>query len=262
MFSRLETPGRIQSYTQSQLEMEKKQKTPAKQSIVDLPGAEHLVFSREKHTSCWPGDKKRAPSHPPGWRPLPSHTRPLSTSSPLSSARYRWEPHLSALAYFQHFSSSRSLSFPPLHASLLVLSQDALMSAHTCCLVPPVPSSARHDRIGLNWAAAGGAAEQLDKPGLIKRAGRKRRRGRAGTPLRRLWTGDVHVPTVLCSPNLADTLTNGPIFPGSSSAPLRGLPEFDPNSDEFWGLFGYLLTPHNEAARKENHRWVSDVLQD
>lgn len=109
-------------------------------------------------------------SHPPGWRPLPSHTRPLSTSSPLYSARYRWEPHLSALAYFQHFSSSRSLSFssPPLHP-FLVLSQDALMSAHTCCHIPPVPSSARHDRIGLNWAAAGGAAKQLDKPGLIER---------------------------------------------------------------------------------------------
>lgn len=114
---------------------------------------------------------------------------------------------------------------PPLHP-FLVLSQDALMSAHTCCHIPPVPSSARHDRIGLNWAAAGGAAKQLDKPGLIERAGRKRRRGWAGTPLWTLWTGDVHVPTVLCSPILADTVTNGLIFPGSSSAPLRGLIQF------------------------------------
>lgn len=34
-----------------------------KNSILDLLGAEHLVFSREKHTSCWTGDKNRAFCH-------------------------------------------------------------------------------------------------------------------------------------------------------------------------------------------------------
>lgn len=228
LFSRLETPGRIQSYTESQLERKKTKKKNRKAEHSGLAWCRTLgIQQRKAHKLLDWRQEPSVLSHPPGWRPLPSHTRPLSTSSPLYSARYRWEPHLSALAYFQHFSSSRSLSFsspppPPLHP-FLVLSQDALMSAHTCCHIPPVPSSARHDRIGLNWAAAGGAAKQLDKPGLIERAGRKRRRGWAGTPLWTLWTGDVHVPTVLCSPILADTVTNGLIFPGSSSAPLRGL---------------------------------------
>lgn len=107
------------------------------------------------------------------------------------------------------------------------------MSAHTCCHIPPVPSSARHDRIRLNSAAAGGAANELDKPGYIKRAGKKQRGGWTGMPVNRVWTGDLHVLAILCSPNLADTMTNGLIFPGSSSAPLLGLSEFDPNSAQF-----------------------------
>lgn len=48
-----------------------------------------------------------------------------------------------------------------------------------------------------------------------------------------VWTGDLHVPRILCSPNLADTMTNKLIFPGSSGAPLWGLPEFDPDAAEF-----------------------------
>lgn len=135
------------------------------------------------------------------------------------------------------------LFLPPLSSSLhplLILSQDALMSARTCCHIPPVPSSARHDRIRLNSAAAGGAANKLHKPGYIKRAGRNRRGGRAGMVVNIVWTGDLHVPRILCSPNLADTMTNGRLFPGSSSAPLQGLPEFDPNSTEFMCTVYYL----------------------
>lgn len=121
------------------------------------------------------------------------------------------------------------LSLPSLSLSLhpfLILSQDALMSAHTCCHIPPVPSSARHDRIRLNSAVAGGAASELDKPGYIKRAGKNQRVGWAGTPLSIVWTGD-HVPRMLCSSNLAG---NDKWVLQCSS---RGFAWFDPNSAEF-----------------------------
>lgn len=148
----------------------------------------------------------------------------------LYSGRYRLEPHLSALSYFQHFLFlSAHVPSPPLSLHpFLVLSQDALMSAHTCCHIPPVPSSARHDRIQLNSTAAGRAR---NKPEYIKRAGRKQRGGWDGTPVNIAWTGDLHVPRILCPPNLDDTMTNGLILPGSSSAPLWGGCGFDPNSN-------------------------------
>lgn len=95
-----------------------------------------------------------------------------------------------------------SLSLHP----FLILSQDALMSAHTCCHIPPVPSSARHDRIQLNSAAAGGAANKLDKPRYIMRAGKNQRGGWAGMPVNIVWTEYFHIPRILCSPNLADTM--------------------------------------------------------
>lgn len=170
-------------------------------------------------------------SHPPGWRPLPSHTRPRSSSSSLFIlAAIVWSLTSLPSLISSTFSSSR-LTFPPPPLSLhpfLVLSQDALMSAHTCCHIPPVPSSARHDRIQLNSTAAGRAR---NKPEYIKRAGRKQRGGWDGTPVNIAWTGDLHVPRILCPPNLDDTMTNGLILPGSSSAPLWGGCGFDPNSN-------------------------------
>lgn len=177
-------------------------------------------------------------SHPPGWRPLPSHSRPLSSSSLFILAAIVWRLTSLPSLISSTFSSSR-LAFPffsPLSLSLslhpfLVLSQDALMSAHTCCHIPPVPSSARHDQIQLNSAAVGQARNKLDKPEYIKRAGRNQRGGWDGTPVNIAWTGDLHVPRILCSPNLDDTMTNGLILPGSSSPPLWGWCELDPSSN-------------------------------
>lgn len=198
-----------------------------------------MVFSREKHTSCWTGDKNQAFCH--------THL----AGGPYLHTLVHAPPHPLSLFWPLSFGASPlcpllfpALSLPPPSLRpFLVLSQDALMSAHTCCHIPPVPSSARHDRIQLNSTAAGRAR---NKPEYIKGAGRKQRGGWDGTTVNIAWTGDLHVPRILCPPNLDDTMTNGLILPGSSSPPLWAWCGFDPNSNNglyvnIWNIKGSLL---------------------
>lgn len=215
MFYRLETPVRIQSDTQSQLEREK-------QSILAGLGAEHLVFSREKHTSCWTGDKNQAfcHTHLAGGPYLHTLVHFPPRALFILAAIVRRFTSLASLISSISLPHAAFLFLPLSLPPFLVLSQDALMSAPTCCHIPPVPSSARHDRIWLNCSGRG---RQQTRQTRIHQEGWKE-------PVRKLdcRTGGYSLdrrpppsqnPSV---PNLADTMTSGLFFPGSSSAPLRG----------------------------------------
>lgn len=94
----------------------------------------------------------------------PPHTFPISSSFSLSNSfsaiiHTMTSPlcTLSFLLAIPFFFLNLQIFSPFLSLRLLrSLSLDPLMSAHTCCHIPPVQFSARQDRIKLNYATVDG----------------------------------------------------------------------------------------------------------
>lgn len=112
--------------------------------------AEQLVFTRVKHASCWSRDKHPDPCYPH----LPNTTkrirRETRSTHHISLVHDTFHCFLLFILLFIYRSAFLAfLSFP----LSCFLSLDPLMSAHTCCHIPPVQFSVELDRTGLNWAS-------------------------------------------------------------------------------------------------------------
>lgn len=118
--------------------------------------AEQLVFTRVKHASCWSRDKQHTLSHPP-----PPHT---DFQFPFLSVviihcllSFKHSCLLSVLLFYPFSTISFIFVYRSFFLHLLhFLSQDPLMSAQTCCHIPPVQLSAGQHRNKEKSAAVDG----------------------------------------------------------------------------------------------------------